>query len=356
MSVLLKSLACAALVASITTGTLQASDRKFNGVGRTPTTEEIQSWDIDVRPDGMGAPDGHGTSSQGERIYLVKCASCHGEFGEGGGRYPVLIGGRGTLKDMRPEKTIGSYWPYASTVFDYIKRAMPFGDAQSLKNDEVYALTAYLLFMNDVITEDFDVTKDTIGKIKMPNEMNFIDDTRPDAQPTGPVCMKDCKSEIKVLGRARALDVTPETGAEGRPDLGEGGGQAAAPKAEPKAEPVVAAEQGDPAAGRVIFNKCKSCHVIDSAKNRVGPSLQGVFGRAAGSFDGFKYSKDLAAVAAKGLVWDEKSIAGFVANPKAYLGGLIGKTKANTKMAFGGISNETEVRDLIAYMKKAGKK
>lgn len=352
MSVLLKSLACAALVVSVSTGALQASERKFDGVGRTPTSEEIKSWDIDVRPDGMGAPDGHGTSSQGERVYLVKCASCHGEFGEGGGRYPVLIGGQGTLKDMRPEKTIGSYWPYASTVFDYIKRAMPFGDAQSLKNDEVYALTAYLLFMNDVITEDFAVTKDTIGTIKMPNVANFIDDNRPDAQPTGPVCMKDCKTEIKVLGRAAALDVTPETGAEARPDLGEGGGQAAAPKT----EPVVAAAQGDPEAGRVIFNKCKSCHVIDSAKNRIGPSLQGVFGRAAGSFEGFKYSKDLAAVAGTGLVWDEKSIAGFVANPKVYLGGLIGKPKANTKMAFGGISNEAEVRDLIAYMKQAGKK
>ena len=82
-----------------------------------------------MRPDGQGAPEGHGTASEGELVYLVNCALCHGEFGEGGGRYPVLIGSHGTLEDMRPEKTIGSYWPYASTVFDYIKRAMPFGDA-----------------------------------------------------------------------------------------------------------------------------------------------------------------------------------------------------------------------------------
>ncbi len=350
MSVWLKSLLCALLLSGVASGALSASERKFTGIGKTPTAEEIKSWDIDVRPDGQGAPEGHGTAGEGERVYLVKCASCHGEFGEGGGRYPVLIGGHGSLKDMRPEKTIGSYWPYASTVFDYIKRAMPFGDAQSLSNDEVYALTAYLLFMNDVIAEDFAVTQDSIGKIKMPNVMNFTDYTRPDAQPDGPACMKDCKSEIKVLGRARVLDVTPETGAEDKPDLGEGSGQATAAKPAAK---VAEAPTGDAAAGRTVFNKCKSCHVTDSAKNRVGPSLQGIFGRAAASNDSYKYSKDFQTVASKGLVWNAETIAGFVADPKGYLGDIIGKDKANTRMVFGGISKEEGVRDLIAYLKQA---
>jgi len=354
MSVWLKGTACALALSFAVAGSLSAAERKYDGVGRTPTPEEIQSWDIDVRPDGQGAPAGHGTSGEGERVYLVKCASCHGEFGEGGGRYPVLIGGHGTLKDMRPEKTIGSYWPYASTVFDYIKRAMPFGDAQSLTNDEVYALTAYLLFMNDVIDEDFEVTKDTIGTIEMPNKANFFMDPRPDAQPKGEACMKDCKSEIKVLGRATVLDVTPESGADDKPDMGEGGKASAAEPA--KAEQVAAAPSGDPVAGRSVFNKCKGCHMIDSPKNRVGPSLQGVFGRAAATFDGYKYSKDFKAAGEKGLVWNDETLSAFIADPKGYLGGVIGKKKANTRMAFGGVRKDEDVQNLIAFMKEASAK
>lgn len=347
MSVWLKGIAAALALTFVASGPLDAAERKYEGVGRTPTAEEIKSWDIDVRPDGQGAPVGHGTAGEGERVYLVKCASCHGEFGEGGGRYPVLIGGHGTLKDMRPEKTIGSYWPYASTVFDYIKRAMPFGDAQSLTDDETYALTAYLLFMNDVIEEDFAVTQDNIGTIEMPNQANFFMDPRPDAQPEGgTACMKDCKDKIEVIGRARVLDVTPETGG----DTTEG---AEAAPAEEKTEQVAAAETGDPVAGRSVFNKCKGCHVIDSPKNRVGPSLHGVFGRAAGGVDGFRYSKDFQKVGDAGLVWDAATLAGFLTDPKGYLGGVIGKEKANTRMAFGGLRKEEDVRDLIAYMKEA---
>lgn len=350
MSVWLKRTAFALTLSLVCAVAADAAERTYDGIGRTPTPEEIKSWDIDVRPDGQGAPVGHGTAGEGERVYLVKCASCHGEFGEGGGRYPVLIGGHDTLKDMRPEKTIGSYWPYASTVFDYIKRAMPFGDAQSLKDDEVYALTAYLLFMNDVVEEDFAVTQDNIGKIDMPNKANFFMDPRPDAQPDGAPCMKDCKSEIKVTGRARVLDVTPETGGEETPDMGEGGAQAAVSEVQP-AEVAAAASGGDPVAGRSVFNKCKSCHVIDSSKNRVGPSLQGVFGRTAATAKGFKYSKDFEAVRSKGLVWNENTLAAFVADPKGYLGSVIGKKKANIRMAFGGVRSDEDVQDLIAYMK-----
>ncbi len=337
MSVWHKVLGIAVVVAGVAVGPVDAAERKHDGIGRTPSAEEIKSWDIDVRPDGQGAPEGHGTFIEGERVYLVKCASCHGEFGEGGGRYPVLIGGHGTLKDMRPEKTIGSYWPYASTVFDYIKRAMPFGDAQSLTNDEVYALTAYLLFMNDVIDEDFEVSADTIGKIEMPNKANFFFDSRPDAQPAGEACMKDCITGIKVVGRARVLDVTPESGKE---DVAE----------------VAAMPAGDPKAGRTVFNKCKSCHVIDSPKNRVGPSLQGVFGRTAGTYISYRYSKDVKAIAKTGLVWDAKSLSAFVQDPKAYLGSVLGKPNAKTRMVFGGLKSEEDVRNLIAYMKEASAK
>ncbi|MEQ9682953.1 MAG: c-type cytochrome, partial [Rhodospirillales bacterium] len=109
-----------------------ADGRKFPQLGAAATPDQIQAWDIDVRPDGQGAPAGSGTAAQGDKIYIQKCAACHGDFGEARGRYPVLVGGHGSMKDDRPEKTVGSYWPYASTIFDYIKRAMPFGEAQTL--------------------------------------------------------------------------------------------------------------------------------------------------------------------------------------------------------------------------------
>ena len=112
------------------------------GIGREATPEEIAGWDIDIRPDGQGLPPGKGTVKQGEAIYMEQCAACHGEFGESAGRWPILTGGAGTLASHDPVKSIGSYWPYASTVMDYIRRAMPFGNAQSLTNDELYAVTA----------------------------------------------------------------------------------------------------------------------------------------------------------------------------------------------------------------------
>ncbi|MFH1517471.1 MAG: c-type cytochrome, partial [Pseudomonadota bacterium] len=118
------------------------------GLGRVAMADEIAAWDIDIRPDGTGLPEGKGTVAEGEPIFAENCAVCHGDFGEGAGRWPVLAGGQDTLLRDRPVKTIGSYWPYLSTVFDYVRRAMPFGDARSLSDDDVYALTAYLLYLN----------------------------------------------------------------------------------------------------------------------------------------------------------------------------------------------------------------
>ncbi len=188
------------------------ADAKY-GIGRVPTPEEIAAWDIDVRPDGQGLPEGRGTVAQGEQIYVERCASCHGEFGEGAGRYPELAGGRDSLAGDNPVKTVGSYWPYLSTVYDYIRRAMPFGDAQSLTPNELYALTAYLLYLNDLVTDrDFELSKQSFTVVRLPNEANFIDDPRPDT-PTldqREPCMTNCKAEVKILNRARVLDVTPE--------------------------------------------------------------------------------------------------------------------------------------------------
>lgn len=178
-------------------------------IGRVPTAEEIARWDIDVRPDGLGLPPGRGTATEGEEVYLARCAQCHGEFGEAVGRWPQLVGGQGSLTWDDPIKTVTSYWPYATTVFDYIRRAMPFGDAQSLSDDEVYAITAFLLASDGIIAQDFEVNAETLPKIVMPNAEGFIEDPRPDV-PKGEPCMTNCVAEVVITGHARKIGVTPD--------------------------------------------------------------------------------------------------------------------------------------------------
>jgi cytochrome c len=184
------------------------------GLGRAATAEEIAAWDTDVRPDGRGLPVGKGTVKQGDDLFQEKCASCHGEFGQGVGRWPVLAGGAGTLKADRPDKTVGSFWPDLSTVFDYINRAMPYGNAQSLTNDEVYALTAYILSMNDIVKDEtFELNEKNFTSIKMPNAAAFFEDDRETSEKqfwNKNPCMKDCRPAPKVIGRAMAIDVTPD--------------------------------------------------------------------------------------------------------------------------------------------------
>ncbi|EAS51174.1 diheme cytochrome c SoxD [Aurantimonas manganoxydans SI85-9A1] len=189
-------------------------------LGRAATDAEVAAWDIDIRPDGKGLPIGSGTVADGEVIFTEQCASCHGDFGEGRGRWPVLAGGRDTLTRERPEKTVGSYWPHLSTAYDYIRRAMPFGNARSLSDDDVYALTAYVLYLNDVVTdEEFELSNENFTTIEMPNAGGFIPDDRAseahytaDADP----CMSDCKpGPVSITSRAQVLDVTPDSGGEG---------------------------------------------------------------------------------------------------------------------------------------------
>lgn len=193
-------------------------DAKALQLGRAALPDEITAWDIDVRPDGQGLPPGKGSVKAGEDIFLQQCAACHGEFGEGAGRWPPIAGGRGSLKEHNPEKTIGSFWPYLSTVFDYIHRTMPFGNAQSLSPDDVYALTAFLLFMNDVVKEDFVLSKENFTTIRLPNESGFYDDDRDFTERRfwgHEPCMTNCKVDAKILNRARALDVTPDDAKKG---------------------------------------------------------------------------------------------------------------------------------------------
>ena len=183
------------------------------GIGHAATPEQIAGWDIDVRPDGQGAPPGHGSVKEGEKVYLDKCAACHGEFGESAGRWPQLAQGKGTLASNDPVKTVGSYFPYLSSVFDYIRRAMPFGAAQSLSNDELYAVTAYVLNLNDIVDDKFVLSKQTWGQVKMPNQGGFFDDDRDQAEKAfwnAKPCMSDCRPTVKITGHAAVLDVTPD--------------------------------------------------------------------------------------------------------------------------------------------------
>jgi mono/diheme cytochrome c family protein len=154
---------------------------RFN-YGRSATPHEIAAWDIDVRPDGKGLPPGSGNYFEGKNVYAEKCAACHGEFLQGvkdtGGN--ALKGGIGSLASGKPQKTIGSYWPYATTLFDYVKRAMPFDNPGSLSNAEVYALSAYILGENGIIDKAYSMNPETLHRVMMPNRNGFISDPRPD--------------------------------------------------------------------------------------------------------------------------------------------------------------------------------
>jgi cytochrome c len=183
------------------------------GIGHVATPEQLAGWDIDVRPDGQGAPSGRGSVKDGEKVYMEKCAACHGEFGESAGRWPQIAQGKGTLATHDPVKTVGSYYAHLSSVFDYIRRAMPFGDAESLTNDELYAVVAYVLNLNDIVDDNFVLSKETWAQVKMPNSGGFFDDDRETSEKAfwnpNP-CMKDCRGPVAITGRALSIDVTPD--------------------------------------------------------------------------------------------------------------------------------------------------
>lgn len=173
--------------------TAEAADHGtgYFDIGKPATAAEIAGWDIDIRPDGEDLPLGHGSVADGEALFEARCAGCHGYFGEGVGAWPALAGGAGTLATPRPEKTVGSFWPYATTLWDYIHRAMPFTSPQSLSANETYALTAYVLYLNGIVPKDFVVGHANLAAIAMPNRNGFYRDDRPDVY--GEACMRDCK-------------------------------------------------------------------------------------------------------------------------------------------------------------------
>ncbi|MGB1208250.1 MAG: c-type cytochrome, partial [Paracoccaceae bacterium] len=327
--------------------------------------EEIAAWDVDVRPDGRGLPPGKGDVWTGEEVFEENCAVCHGSFAEGVDNWPKLAGGAGSLADEDPLKTVGSYWPYLSTVWDYVHRSMPFGAAQTLSDDDVYAIVAYILYSNDLVDDDFELSQENFAEFEMPNAGGFIIDDRPATEyaawrMTEP-CMVDCKSDVTITMRATVLDVTPdEEAAEGGKDHAttmpaaaeavvetpvEEAAAVAAPVEDTLVEDapvVVAAFDAELAAkGEKVFRKCKSCHAVGAgAKNKSGPQLNGVVGRPIGGVDGFRYSKPMAG---QGGVWTPEALAGFLANPRGYMKG--------TKMSFAGLKKEADLAAVIEFLK-----
>ena len=148
-------------------------------LGRVPTAQEVAAWDISIPPSGAGLPAGSGTVKQGEAVYVAQCQACHGPKGAGKPADP-LVGGVGSLATDKAVRTVGSYWPYATTLFDYTRRAMPVTKPLSLTNDEVYAVTAYLLYLNGIIGENDVIDAGTLPRVKMPNRDAFVVDPRPD--------------------------------------------------------------------------------------------------------------------------------------------------------------------------------
>jgi len=168
----------ATLATACATSTTGPSNRAAGpALGRAATAQEVAAWDISIPPSGAGLPAGSGTVKQGESVYVVKCQACHAAKGAG---KPAdqLAGGIGSLATDKPVRTVGSYWPYATTLFDYIRRAMPSTNPMSLSDGEVYAVTAYLLHLNGIVGEDAEMNARTLAQVKMPNRDGFVDWSR----------------------------------------------------------------------------------------------------------------------------------------------------------------------------------
>ena len=269
-----KFLSSAALVAivGLIGGSAVASAAQKYGLGKPISEARIAPWDIDVNGQtGAGLPPGHGSVDEGAKIWEAKCASCHGVFGEGAGKFPAIAGGKGTLKDERPEKTVGSYWPYAPTLFDYIRRAMPFPAPQTLSNDEVYALTAYVLNLNDVVPASAVMDAKSLAAVKMPNRDGFI---KAEWDTKNVACMSNCKpAPVKITSDLVSLHVTPderEVGNVGSTvDLA---AVATTASPAPAAGPGVSFAQVQP----IIAQRCTVCHAGKPTQGGVSSAPMGI--------------------------------------------------------------------------------
>ncbi|WP_434286604.1 c-type cytochrome [Celeribacter sp. SCSIO 80788] len=335
------------------------------GLGRAALPEEIAAWNHDISPNGEGLPIGSGSVEDGEMIFSENCAVCHGEFAEGVGNWPKLAGGDGTLADKDPLKTIGSYWPYLSTVYDYVRRSMPFGNAQTMSDDDVYAITAYLLYSNYIVDDDFVLSNENFLDVEMPNAGGFVVDDRPSSEyaifTEANACYENCKDTVEITKRATVLDVTPEeAGTESVTDAAAVVEEAVETPVEmpaveeATAEPVAEEAPVEMAAmsfdadlaaqGEKVFKKCAACHQVgEGAKNKTGPVLNGVVGAPITHISDFKYSKDFTDAHAEGFSWTEANLSEYLAKPKAMF--------PKTKMTFAGLKKDEEIAAVIEYLK-----
>ena len=326
------------IIVSILATTPIFADSKL-GLGRTALPSEITAWDVDILPDGRGLPVGNGDAIVGEETFANKCASCHGDFAEGVGNWPALAGGFDTLADEDPVKTVGSYWPYLSTLWDYINRSMPFGGAQTLTSDEVYSIVAYILYSNDLIEDDFELNEKNFQEFNMYNSNGFIiDDRKISEYPiwSKEPCMENCKKSTSITKRASIIDVTPrETSTEVEIK------QSALSPVEKDTASI------DPKlinAGKKVFKKCKACHAVgEGAKNKSGPQLYEIIGRKMGTANRYKYSKGFKEAAEEGRIWTEELMVEFLRKPKKFIKG--------TKMSFGGLKKDKDLDAIVAYLK-----
>ncbi|MGA1206587.1 MAG: cytochrome C [Gammaproteobacteria bacterium] len=288
------------------------------GIGETATPEMIAGWDIDIRPDGRGLPPGEGSVADGEGLYEAKCASCHGLFGEGAGRWPILAGGEGTLDTAHPEKTVGSYWPYASTLWDYIHRAMPYPAPQSLTDDEVYAITAYVLYLNDIVEDDFVLNQETFQEVKMPNEPNFYIDDRPDVVNTR--CMSQCAdaSTFEIVTTINGVTPTAHFKEDSGVAANHYGNEAAT------AEATKVALSDAAVAGKSIYAKaCNVCH---------GAGVAG------------------APVTGDAAAWSERIAQGMATLNKHAIEGYVGKNGVMPAKGGNMALADEEVANAVAFM------
>jgi len=325
------------------------------GIGRDAHPDEIAAWDVNIMPGGAGLPEGAMDVWDGEQVFIDNCAACHGDFAEGLDNWPALAGGGGSLQDERPLKTVGSYWPHLSTVWDYVNRSMPYGNAQMLEPDEVYGIVAYILYSEGLVEDDFVLSNENFGEIILPNNDGFyIDDRAAVEFPkfTAEPCMSDCKDSVEITRRAADLNVTPRDDAglivSTIPDIMGATSEAEvvpaaadAPVAQPSA-----AEGPDPAlvaVGEAAFKQCKTCHQVgEGAANKTGPHLNALFGRTAGTVEGFRYSRQFVAAGEEGLVWTPETLQEFLAQPRDYIKG--------TRMAFRGFRNAGDAEAVAAYL------
>jgi cytochrome c len=253
------------------------------GFGTPATPGQIAGWDIDVRPDGKGLPPGKGTVAEGQVLYDAQCASCHGTFGESND-YMVIAGGIGTLGSAQPMRTTGSKLNHATTLWDYINRAMPFGNPKSLSADQVYALTAYVLHLNELLPADGALDRESIVKVRMPNRDGFTLDhglasVRGTPDTRNVACMRDCAREVRLSSEL------PEHALGAHGNLAEQTRSIGGNSEKKVASAPARAPATDPRADLARTSGCTACHGM--TQKVVGPAFRDIAAR---------YAKDAGAV------------------------------------------------------------